>query len=137
MHLSAFFLRTFNFHLSIRRHQNSPKFGSVQKTEMLPHNTDTLNQRSECLRCIKIIVIFNFDFREYSLFPTHTVALCDEQRDGDVVKCLPSLRPLNNCYLKLFVVRTSISSKAQRSREAGCRKRVDGVLTFRHRASSI
>lgn len=62
MHLAGPFFRTFSFNLFIRRHQKTPKFGSVWETEMLPRDTDKLNQKSECLRCIKIIVNFKFGF---------------------------------------------------------------------------
>jgi hypothetical protein len=62
MRLSGTFLRKFSFNLFIRRHQKSPKFGSVCEAEMLPPDTDKLNQKSECLRCIKIIVNSKFGF---------------------------------------------------------------------------
>ena len=130
MHLSGFLIRTFDFSLFIRRHLKSPKFVSVWEAKLLPHDTDTLTQKSECLRCTyknnRKLQIWR---SPHLLLPAQTVALWEE-RDCEIVKCVSSLQPLNRRHLELSVARTSISLKAQRRRGAGYGERVHDVLTF-------
>jgi len=126
MHLSGFLIRTFSFNLFIRQHQNSPKFVSVWEAEMLPHDTDKLTQKSECLQCMyKNNRKLQIWFSPHLLFPTQTVAL-REERNCEVVKCVPSLQPLNNRHLKI----SSLEPPSRgRHRDAEARDMARGCTT--------
>jgi hypothetical protein len=129
MHLSILFVSHVQPNLSIRRHHK--KSPAVWKQRCcLPHNTDTLNQSSECLYSVTITVNFKFAFH-------HTCYLLHRRWHyvtSLIVKLLNVFHHyshLNNRYLKLFVVAAYIPLKAKRHKGAGYCRRVDYVARGR------